>query len=476
MKTRSQTKDGRFQQRGGALLVAIVGTMVLAGLAGGMLAVAGALKGEHVAATENSKALYIAEAGLSSGIASVTAGAPVNSGSSADPVDFSGGGYWCMIVDNLDDTMTIASFGTRNGHTRGVEAVMRKNEEGVFASAVFAGNSSGDPLYDLKFGGLGGQADMVDGNVYSGGNVKITGDAQVTGAVKSTGVISGGVGKEGKSLPIPDMAGMHYETTADYDVASLFGAATLKANGLGGKAWELPETSPAHIFRKNPDDRSSDTSKTTKDDYFLEDPYETLNGSATLDWKNSTPITFSGIGSEPGVSSTNKVFYIDGNLWVHNRNAFSFAMISGDGTPLRVTLVVKGNIYISDNIFYQDADRDGLALIAIKDDAEKDSGNIYFGDPVFGTLEEMDAFMYAENDFLDNNLSATGSARVTVRGNMTAGNQVKINRDFGLEHSKLTVDFDDRLSAGDITLPGLPKATGAGASWVLASWREIPAP
>ena len=175
------------------------------------------------------------------------------------------------------------------------------------------------------------------------------------------------------------------------------------------------------------------------------------------------------------MASTNKIFYVDGNLWVHNRGAFSFAIVSSDGTPVRVTLVVKGNIYISDNIFYQDADRDGLALIAIKDSGEADSGNIYFGDPSFGTLEDMDAFMYAENNFLDNNLSASGSARVTVKGNMTAGNQVKINRDFGAQHSKLTVEFDDRLSAGDMSLPGLPKSTGAGASWSLASWREIAA-
>ena len=85
-----------------------------------------------------------------------------------------------------------------------------------------------------------------------------------------------------------------------------------------------------------------------------------------------------------------------------------------------------------------------------------DSGNIYFGDPVFGTLEQMHAFMYAENNFYDNNLTPTGSATVTVHGNMTAGNQVPINRDFGQQHSKLTVNFDDRISVGDLDMPGLP--------------------
>ncbi|MBK8177978.1 MAG: hypothetical protein IPK67_03580 [Planctomycetes bacterium] len=463
-------------RRGGALLVALIATLVLSGLAAAMLTVTGAFKAEHQASSDHSRVLYVAEAGLSQGISTLAAGAPQNSGTSAAPVAFSGGGYWCTVVDNGDGTATVTSFGRINGVTRGLEAVMRNNDEGVFASAVFAGNSSGDPLYDLTFGGAGVQADAVDGNIYSGGNVRVSGDAQVTGSIKAGGTIVGATGKEGKTLPIPDMAGMNYATSSDFDVAALFSGATFHSSGMGGKAWQVPESNPAHIFRKNPDDRSSDTSRTSKDDYFLEDPYESLSGSSTVDWNHSTRISLSGVGGEPGVSATNKVFYIDGNLWVHNRGAFSFAFVSPDGSPVRVTFVVKGNIYISDNILYQDKDRDALALIAIKDNLETDSGNIYFGDPLFGTLEEMNAFMYAENNFLDTNLSATGSAKVKVVGNMTAGNQVKINRDAGGQHSKLTVDFDPRLSNGNVSLPGIPQAAGAGPSWQLASWREIPLP
>ncbi len=464
-------------RRGGALMVALLATVVLAGLASAMLNVAGAFKNEDVASSENSKALYIAEAGLSAGIATVTAGAPASAGAANAPVEFSGGGYWCNVVDNGDDTMTVTSSGARNGHVRSVEAVMKKNDDGVFASALFSGNSSGDPLYDLKLGGNGVQADKITGNVYSGGNVKITGNASVNGAIESSGVIAGGTGKEGKSLPVPDMASMNYESTCDFNVNNLFAGATFQtAGGLGGKAWQLPESNPAHIFRKNPNDRTSVTSKTPKDDYFLEDPYENVSGSSTTDWQHATPITLSGMGGKPGPNSTNKVFYIDGNLWIHNLNAYSFALVSPDGTPVRLTIVVKGNIYISDNIIYQDTNRDGLAMIAMKDSTQVDSGNIYFGDPQFGTLEQMDAFMYAENNFLDNNLSASGSAKVTVNGNMTAGNQVKINRDFGAQHSKLTVNFDGRVNSGNITLPGLPKSSGAGATWSLASWREVAMP
>jgi hypothetical protein len=115
-------------------------------------------------------------------------------------------------------------------------------------------------------------------------------------------------------------------------------------------------------------------------------------------------------------------------------------------------------------------------MIAMKDPHVPDSGNIYFGDPSFGTLEYMDAFMYAENNFYDNNLSASGSATVTVHGNMTAGNQVSINRDYGNQHSKLTVNFDSRIYNQTLTLPGLPGATNGSGAYSLVSWREVATP
>jgi len=111
----------------------------------------------------------------------------------------------------------------------------------------------------------------------------------------------------------------------------------------------------------------------------------------------------------------------------------------------------------------------------MNDSGVADSGNIYFGDPVFGTLERMDAFMYAENNFQDNNLSATGSAKVTVNGNMTAGNQVNINRDYGKQHSKLTVNYDGRISMGELDMPGIPTSNDDGnGAWTFQAVRRIP--
>jgi len=61
---------------------------------------------------------------------------------------------------------------------------------------------------------------------------------------------------------------------------------------------------------------------------------------------------------------------------------------------------------------------------------------------------------------------------------MTAGNQVDINRDFvdadgNVIHSKLTVNFDDRVSTGALVLPGLPGTDGGTAGFRIVSWREL---
>jgi hypothetical protein len=62
-------------------------------------------------------------------------------------------------------------------------------------------------------------------------------------------------------------------------------------------------------------------------------------------------------------------------------------------------------------------------------------GNIYFGDPSFGTLFTADAFMFANNNFYYNTSSDTGEQGMPesgfrVYGNFMAMNQVVIVRDW----------------------------------------------
>lgn len=474
--------DRRASESGSALVYAMLGIVVLTGMSAAIMTVGGANTREVVEAVDAGRALYTAEAGASRAVAQTRAGLVPEDGTlvlgtADEPLAFAGGDLWASATDNGDGTVTVLSFADVAGAAQGVELVLQEGAPGIYSSALFAGNDGGDPTYDLEFGGERDQADEVNGNVYSGGSISVAGDATINGELTATASIYGGAGETGQTLPVPDIPGEDYENNHDFDVAASFAADGYSASdSLGGTALQLPEDDPSHIFRLNPSDRESDTSATAKDDYFLEDPYESVVSSSTVDEGSATPITLSGQAGNPGPDGSDKVYYIDGNLWVHNRKLYSFKFATGIDESVRVTFIVKGNIYFSDNILYEDSDDDAVAFLAIEDDEEPDSGNIYFGDPVFGTLEQMDAFMYAENNFYDNNLDEEGSKKVTVNGNMTAGNQVLINRDVGDEHSKLTVNFDDRIESGAITLPGLPSSQGEAGTYAVASWREVRLP
>jgi hypothetical protein len=475
-----------FDRRGNATVIAVLTLMVIGSLVGVVMTVTQRHCAEVSAIADQNRAFFVAQAGANQALAQFESGDTDSLGSAQDPLDAEQGHYWVDVVDNGDSTWTLTSHARAGLQERSIEVVVQREEQGVYHNGIFAGNSSNDASYTLDLGGVGVQGDRVSGDVYSGGSVNVAGDAEVIGTIRAFNDVTGkgaSTAEKGKKQGIPDIAGMNYASIADVKVASEFatGGAAYKSNSAGGKAWQLPESNPAHIFRKNPSDRATETAGTTKDDYFLEDPYETVRSDSSSDGSDAYRISLSGVGGKPGTSSNHKVFFLDGNLWIHNYKTMSLKFGAGDATGMQVTFVVKGNIYISDNLFYDNKNTDGVAFIAMKDSTVSDSGNIYFGDPKFGTLERMYAYLYAENNFLDVNLSATGSAKVELYGNMTAGNQVKINRDYTttvngktvVQHSKLTVDFDERIANGDLKMPGLPKsAASEEATLQVLSWRD----
>ena len=483
-------------RRGGALIASLVVVALLAALAGAALSFNTAAQREVEAARSEARALQLAQAGVNETLLMLQAAltmsvAPAsNVGTQATPRAMKAGSYWVDIGvsgggdDDDDDAapavgderFKVTSTGTINGSTRTVLVILRSAPGTLWDTAVFAGNDSGDPTYALELGGTGAQGDTINGSMFSGGDINIIDDATVTGAVGASGTITGAAGVEGISQPIPDIAAMDYENNNDYDVAAFFGAnATWQADDAGGSAWQVPDGADGHFLRMNPDDRNANNTSTFKNDYYLEDPYETVNGDAAQDGSNPYRIT---------LDAAEKVYYIDGNLWVHNLNTYSFQFVDQGGGDVNVTFVVKGNITFSDNLFYNNSTNDGVAFIAFEDPAVPDSGNIYFGDPAFGTLINMDGFMYAENDFYDTHLDASGSAQVTLNGNMSAGNQILVDRDWvdGMmvnQHTKLEVNFDDRLATGALTLKGLPSSPSepgaAGvAAYGMAAWIAIP--
>lgn len=377
------------------------------------------------------------------------------------------------------------------------------------------------------------QADRINGNIYSGEGVNIVDDAEVRGNVVACGSVNGNTADPatyqihdddlGNAIPPPDLQAMKYHLPNthpecppggghDYNVAAELAAAGTSGswtnNGTAQKQILNPNH-PCHIFRLNPSDRagSANTPKsgylaTSRDDYFLEDPTVSGNTINTIDGQPCAA-TYR-VNMAPG--SDNKVFYIYGNLWIHNLRAYDMAIRDANGNGAKMTLVVCGNVYISDNIRYKVNDPTAaVAIIAIsdgesytdvngngiydagepilRDDGDgvyegpaEGQGNIYFGDAVFGTLEQMDSFLYAENNFYDTNLDASGSKKVILNGNMTAGNLVSINRDYGTQHSQLIVNFDNRIANGTLPLTGLPSMNTQSSNaspWRIVCRREI---
>jgi hypothetical protein len=472
-------------QRGAALITSLVIVTVLTGAAVAILMASVGVTSRTNTTVVRSRALQLAESGVSEALANVGINVPIGAptatqiGTAAAPRRKGTGSYWADITDQGDGTFLAVSTGRAGLYRRRIESVFAPRRS-VFSYAVHAGNSSGDPAYSLELGGTGGQADQVTGDVYSGGNVDISGDASVSTVIDAAGTITGAPGNTNVYRTPPDIPGMNYPAIADFDVAALFAAGASAGTFAGsGTALQMPESSPAHIFRLNPDDRAGETSGTAKDDYFLEDPYSPIfDFTLREDGTEGHTISLSGIMGAPGVSGTDVIYFVDGNLWLHNLQFRGIRFASDASYQARVTFVASGNIYFSDDLELQDAAADGVAFIAMKDPSEPDSGNIYFGDSVYGTIRSMEAYMYAENDFFDNNLTGSASGIVSITGTMAAGNQVNIESDYidaagNPQHSKLEVTGDPRLTTGMLVLPGIPGFGVGTLGHEVVYWKEL---
>jgi hypothetical protein len=448
----------------------------------------------------------------------------------------------------------------RGGVKRTLEVILTHREGGVFWNAIYAGNASGTADFTMTFNGVGGKNDKVKGDIYSGGNLKTTGDAQLLDEAGTAGadrvMYAGTLDTTGATQAQPpgfvngtqpglDIASMKYDDKADAYTKYLSGIAdpdydpnfinvtseldkngtsgilavggSTTASGCGVAEKQITDAdNPAHIFRLNPDDNGASAGQrvnsysgmsTVKNDYFLEDATQKPGaGSAGGNWLGSD----GGQRIKVNPNGNNKVYYIDGNLWLSNSPAYSFQFLNNTGGDMKITIIVKGNVYLTDNLLYDKTKQnDALAIIAINDqaypsatpadvanpahpaykstavtyqdrvNAARDwnkvngSGNIFFGDPGGGTTERFESFLFAENNFYDNNLGAAGTNLTNIYGNMTAANHIEITRN-PANYKPMDVTFDPRIRNGSVTLPGLPgNLTAAAKNWKIASWRQV---
>ncbi len=397
-----------------------------------------------------------------------------------------------------------------------------------YERSIYAGNSDGekwmftlrgqgapqpdpDPNSSREFGGR----DIVNGNIFVDGDATLYEESSVNpspmpnpysynGDVDSTGntnildsaSVSGAVSEGVAPLDHPSLAGMNYAVNNTHNVSEIFADA--------GVAWGyLPSDNELYdVMVKNPTNRSSECSTTAGDDYFLEPASVSNNGATQKDAR--TPLSM----------GDNRIYYVDGDVWVHSPSTYGFLV---DG---KVTIVATGDIHISDNIKYADSESLlGLVALGQYDDAGQliSGGNIYFGDPRFGTLYTASALMFATDSFLYSTDSVTGNAAepetgFSVYGNLNALNQVSIERDWydpdgtgnarpayfdstvgtdgewvdletratltaaeigSLRHYQMKITYDDRVRTQDTQPPGLPRGKGTIFGG-LKFWKELP--
>ena len=393
-----------------------------------------------------------------------------------------------------------------------------------YEHSIYAGNSvetkwtftlrgQGDPRA-VGSGEVDGR-DVINGNVFVSGDVvlyeessvnpsplpnpyKYAGDVYSTGKadILDSASVSGTVTQGSASESHPSLGDMDYAVNNTHNVSKTFAQA--------GVDWGyLPSDNELYnVMVKNPIDRANECKTTVGDDYFLEPASVSNNGAESKDAK--TPLHM----------GENRIYYVDGDVWIHSPRTYGFLV---DG---KVTVIATGDIHISDNIKYADSDSLlGLVALGRYDDSDRliSGGNIYFGDPRYGTMYTVSALMFAADSFLYNTDSVTGSTAepetgFSVYGNLNALNQVSIERDWydddgtgnvrpayfdstrsdsgrwvdletGLEltdaeikslrHYQMIVTYDDRVRTQDTQPPGLPRGKGTIFGG-LKFWEELP--
>ena len=389
-----------------------------------------------------------------------------------------------------------------------------------YENAIYGGNSDGEKyMFTLRGqgnpkavgGGEVGGRDIVNGNLFVNGDATLYEESNVNpspmpnpysfnGDVDSTGStnildsasVSGAVSEGVAQLDHPSLVAMNYEVTNTHNVSEIFADE--------GVDWgHLPSDNELYnVMVKNPTDRSGECAATAGDDYFLE-PASVSGGGDQKD--ATTPLSM----------GDNRIYYVDGDVWVHSQQTYGFLV---DG---KVTIVATGDIHISDNIKYADSESLlGLVALGQYDDAGQliSGGNIYFGDPRYGTMYTVSALMFASDSFLYNTDSVTGGTEepetgFSVYGNLNALNQVSIERDWydddgtgdarpayfdssldqwidietgaalsaaetgSLRHYQMAITYDDRVRTQDTQPPGLPRGKGTIFGG-LKYWEELP--
>jgi hypothetical protein len=363
------------------------------------------------------------------------------------------GGRYRVEIDKVDASARIAIGSvTYNGQT--IERRIRFFPDfNLFRTPFYVGNerSKGTSDYTLHLLGDGasdgpplpvqgkhifGGPDIIEGDPEINGNLLMQGQSKIIADANNN--FSGdtytftapdvqdqasiaGSRMTFQDSGAPDLQAMNYDTLSNaFNIAAIFDQYGTTTDGrLANKSHPLYDR-----VRKNPSSRQEEIDSTAGDDYFFE-PADVGNNGGTVD-TGKTPL---GLGDD-------ETYYVEGHVWFHHKNTYGFEV---DGQAI---IVSTHDIHISDNLQYKDRSDGGdmLALVAMggldSNTGElSDHGDIYFGDPRYGTLYTCDAFMFANDDFFYNTDSTTGlqeepESGFKVFGSFMAVDQIVLLRDW----------------------------------------------
>jgi hypothetical protein len=517
-----KSKTGK--NKGMALVVVILIGLVLGLIGFGLLQLAEMEYSLTHKDVRKAKAFYLAEAGIAN-FEAVNTGERIADIEDIAETSFEGGSYEVDVFADEGYAIATGIVGSEQKRIRVEFSYLASPYE----HAIFGGNASGnDWTLDLRgknnlrrvgrteTGGI----DEVYGNVYADGDVAMYEESRVypensenydiNGDVKATETVDYSKNKNGRAaisgavesginpLLIPDLNDMNYQENNTHNVSQIF------ANE-GINSGRLPAGNELrNIFVKNPSGMSGECASTSGDDYFLEPASGIIEGN----WTNATTPLDVGEG---------RVYYIDGDVWIHSNVTYGFLV---NGTA---TIIATGDIHICDNVAYASTGSEGdmLGFVAL---GEYDSsgnlisgGNVYFGDPRYGTTYTFDGMMFAANDFLYNtsNIDRRDAEPLTgfdVYGNFVGLNHVTVNRDWysprsggkarpavfdpsigangswvdvetralltqneilNMRHYRMKVEYDERVRDVKTQPPGLPRGPGDIFNGI-TFWEELP--
>ncbi|MEK7485373.1 MAG: hypothetical protein AABZ60_13695 [Planctomycetota bacterium] len=255
-------------------------------------------------------------------------------------------------------------------------------------------------------------------------------------------------------------------------------------------------THPAHFFVQLKPEQISSLLK----DFGETGPVPFLNNG--LDTYLLKEVT----SGNPSVLSSNgnrEVYLIEGNLWIRSESAEDLTFKpTNSSDSVRLTFLVQGNILFENNLIYRDSKEysyskkgwnpfgDALAMIALKKESvpnPEQTGNILLADFHSHTLDRIDGYLFAENDFLIQ--SRFISPTFILNGSMGAGDLLRLNQEYihsswralpDEDRTQFRITFDARIrqfiwdrewlpglpSGQNRTMPPIPKRFNNILSWI----------